>query len=530
MTLMSEASNPVSHASPELILQKIFGHQAFRSPQRDIIQHLLAGGDALAVLPTGRGKSLCYQLPAVSLGGTAVIVSPLMALMDQQVSDLSARGIAAVALHSGRPYEAMLEDMRGLVQGRWTLVYVSPERLITESFLNALDQIPLSLIAIDEAHCVSEWGHDFRPEYRQLSRVLRRYPHVPRLVLTATATPRVREDIVDSLGLTHARAFVESVDRANLSLSILPKHNARDQVLRFVKAPKRHHEQPGAGLIYCRTRDQVERLTRHLAASGVDVWGYHAGMGIGHRQRAQEAFLTHHAPVMVATIAFGMGMDRPDVRYVVHMDAPRSLGAYVQETGRAGRDGALSDAWLTIGLADIERTLLSLRPEQTDTGRASPNAHLAEQAFLDVVQFAETSMCRRQALRVAFGEDQGDPCGTCDRCRSRLAWVDGREQAQMILSAVYRSGFQASSTHVVDVVMGRRTPLVEKWGHDSLNVFGRGRSWPKAAWRALLRRLIGDRYLRIEGDKRAVLCVQANARPLLRGEIEYNVPPPEPWI
>ncbi len=503
---------------PLQVVKTYFGFASFRGQQGHIIRNILSGHDVLAILPTGAGKSLCYQVPALCLEGTALVISPLVVLMEQQAQLLRDKGIAAAAFHCGRAPKDLSTDMKLFAKGSLKVAFISPERVIDQYFQGLLDHVKLSLIAIDEAHCISEWGYDFRPEYGQLSQILKRYPRIPKLALTATASPRVRGDILNSLGLTSVLVFSESVDRLNLSLNVYPKQQFRAQLVRFLN----QHAHLGTGLIYCQTRKQVNSLHLYLNGCGFETEPYHAGLPQDERQRVADIFIQGKAPLVIATVAFGMGVNRSDVRYVLHADPPRSLSAYVQQIGRAGRDGVRSMTGLFSGLSDIQRICLLLQRE--------PKKSLREQRvgeFCDVVKFAESRLCRWQFLRVYFGEEKGKECGQCDRCCQDVKWIDGALYAQMLLSAIYRCGVGVDTRHIIDVVMGRRTPYVERFSFQFLGVFGQGADLSRASWRYLLRCLIGDRLIEVVGDQyQAFLRVNEKARPLLKGECAYEIPDP----
>lgn len=529
---MSEGSRtgPVSnqrteHADPLRVLQNQFGLSSFRGSQEAIMRHIMAGGDALVVMPTGAGKSLCYQVPAVCLGGVTLVISPLIALMDQQCAYLQSKGIASVAIHAALTSTESAAAMRDLVNGSWQVIFVAPERVCTAAFQDALRQTSMSLIVVDEAHCISAWGHDFRPEYRDLHTVFRKFPQVPRLALTATAPPHVRKDILETLGMVGAQVFQESVDRPNISLSVFPKFKAKDHIKRFIQS----RDANGAGLVYCRTRQSVETITQYLKQNGIAAQAYHAGLSIAERQRVHTAFKSEHCPVVVATVAFGMGIDRGDVRYVVHNDPPQSLGAYSQEIGRAGRDGSPAEAIMFMGLSDIQRIMSVLVAEKSQAEKSqAEKAHVkgtqAVAQFCDVIRFAESQQCRRQFLKVYFGETPGQPCGTCDRCTAPVQWTDAIQQARMIISAIYRCGYTATADHVIHVLTGQRTQRVLRHHHQELSVFGIGADWPEGAWRALLRRLIGDHVVSIQSDETIYLIATEKARPLLTTDVPYLVP------
>ncbi len=504
-----------SGATPDLaaarrLLQERFGYPDFRGAQEAIVGHVLDGGDALVLMPTGGGKSLCYQLPSMLRPGVGVVVSPLIALMHDQVGALRQAGVRAAALNSMlEPAEAAAVE-RDLVEGRLDLVYVAPERLLTERFLALLDRSRLALFAIDEAHCVSQWGHDFRPEYIGLGALAERYPEVPRIALTATADDVTRREILERLHLQGARRFVSSFDRPNIRYQVVDKENARQQFLDFYQ---RDH-QGDAGIVYCLSRKSVDGTAAWLAKRGIDAVPYHAGLDAEARQRNQERFLREDGVVVVATIAFGMGIDKPDVRFVAHLDAPRSLEGYYQETGRAGRDGQPADAFMTYGLGDV----VTMRRMLAESSGDEAFKRVESQRLDALLGFCETARCRRQVLLSAFGEELGGPCGNCDTCLTPPETFDGTEVAQKALSAAARTGQRFGAGHLIDVLLGKRTPRVERLGHDRLPTFGVGRELDERQWRAVLRQLVAAGALGTDREGHGSLKLTARSGPLLRGE------------
>ena len=477
------------------ILRRVFGYDSFRGPQQEIIEHLIAGGDALVLMPTGGGKSLCYQIPALVRDGTAIVISPLIALMQDQVAALTQLGVKATFLNSTLDPAERREMESAFLAGDLDLLYLAPERLRTESTLALLDRGAVSLFAIDEAHCVSQCGHDFRPDYLTLSGLHQRWLDVPRIALTATATAATRAEIADRLGLAGARHFVASFDRPNINYRIVPKAEPSRQLLNFIR-----NENPGeAGIVYCLSRASVEKTAEFLTANGITALPYHAGLDAFTRARNQARFLREDGLVMVATIAFGMGIDKPDVRFVAHLDLPRSVEGYYQETGRAGRDGRPSSAWLAYGLQDVvqQRKLI-------DTS-AGDLAHRRRQAtHLDaMLALCETIECRRSQLLGYFGEDAG-ACGNCDTCQSPPEAWDGTIAAQKFLSAVYRlkheRGQRFGAGQVIDILLGRTTAKVTENGHDSLTVFGIGTELTESQWRGVVRQLLAQGLLTVQGD------------------------------
>jgi ATP-dependent DNA helicase RecQ len=498
--------------SAQAVLREVFGYATFRGFQREVIDHVVAGGDALVLMPTGGGKSVCYQVPALLREGVGVVVSPLIALMADQVAALTELGVRAAFLNStlsAREAAAVESAMR---RGELDLVYIAPERLLTERCQRLLDESAIALFAIDEAHCVSQWGHDFRPEYGQLALLRERWPAVPRVALTATADAPTRREIVEKL-LVDARVFVASFDRPNIRYRIVEKREPREQLLRFVT-----EEHPGeAGIVYALARSTVEEVAAFLVAHGIAAAPYHAGMSAEARAENQRRFKADDGQVIVATIAFGMGIDKPDVRFVAHLDMPKSIEGYFQETGRAGRDGLPADAWMTYGLADVvqQRRLI----EQSEADDAYKRLSTAK---LDaMLGLAEAADCRRVRLLAYFGEDSR-PCGNCDNCLAPPQVRDASEDAKKLLSCIYRcrqaSGFGFAATHVVDVLRGKLTEKVVQFGHDKLSTFGIGAEVSEAEWRLLLRQLVAQRLVDVDYERFNVLRLTEASRAVLRGE------------
>ena len=490
-------------------LRRVFGYAAFRGEQQAIIEHVAAGGDALVLMPTGAGKSLCYQIPALLRTGTAVVVSPLIALMQDQVAALQQLGVAAEFLNSSQDAATQREVERRLVAAELKLLYVAPERLLTGHCLELFARVPLALFAIDEAHCVSQWGHDFRPEYRQLTILHERFADVPRIALTATADEPTRAEIIERLRLQSARRFVSSFDRENILYRVVEKDNARRQLADFLV---RHSNE--SGIVYCLSRKKVEETAAWLVEQGVAALPYHAGMDTAARTANQRRFLREDGIVMCATIAFGMGIDKPDVRFVVHLDLPKSLEGYYQETGRAGRDGLPAEAWLCYGLGDV--VALNRFIAQSESGEERKRV---ERAKLDaLLGFAETTACRRQRLLAYFGEDYTAPCGNCDNCIDPPATIDGVELAQKALSCAYRSGQRYGVAHLVDILRGEAGERVRALGHDSLTTFGIGADLDARQWRSVFRQLVALNLLATDSDGFGVLRLTAASRGVLRGE------------
>jgi ATP-dependent DNA helicase RecQ len=495
-------------------LREVFGYGAFRGAQAEIVGHVAAGGDALVLMPTGGGKSLCYQLPALLREGTGIVVSPLIALMQDQVAALTQLGVRAAFLNSTLDAREADAVERALVAGELDLLYVAPERLLTPRCLDLLARARLALFAIDEAHCVSQWGHDFRPEYLQLAVLRERFPGVPRIALTATADPHTRREIVARLELTDARTFVASFDRPNIRYTIVDKVEPRAQLLRFL----REEHAGDAGIVYCLTRRKVEETAAWLESQGVTALPYHAGMDAAPRARHQSRFQREDGVVIVATIAFGMGIDKPDVRFVAHLDLPRSIESYYQETGRAGRDGAPADAWMTYGLADVvgQRRLIDLSDAAEDYKRVSA-------AKLDaLLGLCETAGCRRVRLLAYFGEASG-PCGNCDTCLDPPETWDATVEAQKALSAIYRTGQRFGAGHLIDVLRGKRGERIDRWRHDALSVFGVGADLDDVAWRGVFRQLVALGFVEVDHAGHGALKLASASRAVLKGETRVEM-------
>ncbi len=490
------------------LLQSVFGYPRFRGEQAAIVSHLAAGGDALVLMPTGGGKSLCYQIPALMRPGTGVVVSPLIALMHDQVAALRELGIPAAYLNSSLSAAEARAVERAFLAGELKLLYVAPERLLTERFLDLMTRACLALFAIDEAHCVAQWGHDFRPEYLGLNVLHERFPGVPRIALTATADALTRQEIVERLDLKAARVFAASFDRPNIRYRIEEKMDGRRQLLGFLR------EHPGeAGIVYCGSRRKVETVAAWLSDAGLPALPYHAGMDAETRRQHQDRFQREDGLIMVATIAFGMGIDKPDVRFVAHLDLPRSVDGYYQETGRAGRDGLPAEAWMLWGAGD-----LAAQRRFIDTSEAEAAFKRVAHAKLDaLLALVETAGCRRQALLAYFGE-ASPPCGNCDNCLAPPRLWDATEPARKALSAVYRTGQRFGAGHVIDVLLGRETDKVRAWGHQRLSVFGIGGELDERRWRGLLRQLLLRGMLATDHEAHGGLKLTEAARPLLRGE------------
>ncbi|WP_085555728.1 DNA helicase RecQ [Azospirillum agricola] len=471
-------------------LRAVFGYDSFRGQQADIIDHVVHGGDALVLMPTGGGKSLCYQIPALVRDGVTVVVSPLIALMRDQVMALRELGVRAAFLNSSLGAGEAREIERDMVAGDLDLVYVAPERLVTPRFLDLLDRTNLALFALDEAHCVSQWGHDFRPEYLQLSILHERHPMVPRIALTATADVQTRNEIKEKLGLTDARVFLSSFDRPNITYRVVPKKSERQQMLAFLN--ENHPED--AGIVYCMSRAKVEDTAAWLNAQGREALPYHAGLPADVREANQDRFIKSEGLVMVATVAFGMGIDKPNVRFVCHLDPPKSLEAYYQETGRAGRDGLPANAWMSYGMADV--VMLRQMLEQSEAGDSHRRVERGKLEAL--LGFCETAHCRRQVLLNYFNETLAEPCGNCDTCLEPVERWDGTIAAQKALSAVYRTGQRYGAGHLIDVLLGNTTEKVAQQAHDTLKTFGVGKDLSKAEWQSVYRQLVANGLLTVD--------------------------------
>jgi ATP-dependent DNA helicase RecQ len=511
------------------VLAEVFGYGQFRGPQEEIVDHVAAGGDALVLMPTGGGKSLCYQVPAIvrhrTGHGVAVVVSPLIALMQDQVGALEEAGVRAAFLNSTLESDAAARIEREMMSGRLVLVYAAPERIATPRMLAQLDALHarglLSMFAIDEAHCVSQWGHDFREDYLKLSLLHERYPGVPRIALTATADAPTRADIVDRLALGGARIFVSSFDRPNIRYAVVAKENARAQLLAFL----RDEHADDAGIVYCQSRKKVDDTAAWLSGEGIVALPYHAGLDADVRQRHQERFVREDGIVMVATIAFGMGIDKPDVRFVAHLDLPKNIEGYYQETGRGGRDGLPADAWMAYGLADVVQ-----QRRMIDDSVADDDFKRLQRGKLDaLLALAEAHDCRRVRLLAYFGE-ASEPCGAqqnaCDNCRQAPATWDATEAARMALSCIYRfqqsGGPSFGAGHLIDVLRGKRTEKVAQFGHERLSTFAIGEAVSESRWRAVLRQLIALGHLRTESEYQT-LALTATSRAVLRGEVTLLV-------
>jgi ATP-dependent DNA helicase RecQ len=496
--------------NPLPMLQSVFGFSSFRGAQREIIDHVCAGGDTLVLMPTGGGKSLCYQLPALLRSGCGIVVSPLIALMQDQVDALLQVGVKAAFLNSSQEWSVAADTERRLLRGELDLLYVAPERLLTERFLDLLERLDaerrIALFAIDEAHCVSQWGHDFRPEYIQLSVLHERYPSVPRIALTATADTLTREEIQTRLGLADARIFISSFDRPNIRYTVVERDNPRKQLLDFLADHRGE-----AGIVYCLSRKKVDETALWLNSQGVTALPYHAGMDTASRRDNQQRFVRAEGVVMVATIAFGMGIDKPDVRFVAHLDLPKSLEAYYQETGRAGRDGEPAEAWMTYGLNDVV-----IHRSRIDESTAPDEQKRVERAKLDaMLAYCEAAGCRRSLLLGYFGETRG-ACGNCDTCQNPPQLWDGTVAAQKFLSAALRTGQRFGAAHLIDILRGKATDKVTQFNHDQLPTFGVGSDLDETAWRSVARQLLAGGLLYADAQHFGALRLTDAAKPILK--------------
>jgi len=499
--------------SPALgILRDVFGYPAFRGAQAEIIDHVSRGGDALVLMPTGGGKSLCYQIPALLRPGCAVVVSPLIALMQDQVDALTQLGVKAACLNSTLDWREAQAVEQSIFNGTLDLVYIAPERLLLDRTLAMLDALneagKLALFAIDEAHCVSQWGHDFRPEYLQLSALHERYPQVPRIALTATADQATRSEILVRLGLTEARVFLSSFDRPNIRYTVVEKDNAKKQLIGFLAGRKGQ-----AGIVYCLSRKKVEETAEWLSAQGYPALPYHAGLPAPTRAANQRRFLREEGLVMCATIAFGMGIDKPDVRFVAHLDLPKSIEAYYQETGRAGRDGEPSEAWMAYGMQDVALQHARI----AESGAGEGQKILESQRLTALLAYCEAPRCRRQVLLNYFGEER-QPCGNCDVCAEPPELWDGTLAAQKALSAIFRTGMRFGVAHLTDILRGKASDKVKQWNHDQLPTFGVGSDLDDHAWKSVFRQLAAAGLVHVDMAEHGALQLTETAREVLKGQ------------
>ncbi|MCG5494785.1 DNA helicase RecQ [Ectothiorhodospira variabilis] len=510
---MHTHSATIMDDQPLDILRSTFGYEQFRPPQDQVIDTLMQGGDALVLMPTGGGKSLCYQIPAMALPGTGVVVSPLIALMQDQVAALRQAGVRAAYLNSTLHWEEVQEVERDLLRGELDLLYVAPERLLNERTLALLKRARISLFAIDEAHCVSQWGHDFRPEYIKLSLLAEHWPDIPRIALTATADERTRQEIRQRLGLDQARVFISGFDRPNIRYRITQSSsNARRDLLRFIE--QTHPDE--AGIVYCLSRKRVEEIADWLCDQGLTALPYHAGLSAQVREAHQRRFLNEEGVIVVATIAFGMGIDKPNVRFVAHLNLPKSIEAYYQETGRAGRDGLPADAWMSYGLQDV----ITLR-QMVDSSEADESHKRVERHKLDaMLGLCEMTTCRRQALLSYFGETESEPCGNCDTCLEPPETWDATVPAQKALSCVHRTGQRFGVNYLVDVLRGKDDARIKQFGHDRVSVFGIGSDLGVNEWKGIFRQMIARGLLTVDLEGHGGLHLNEACRPVLRGEMQ----------
>jgi len=500
---------------PETILRQVFGFEAFRGPQREIVDTLIGGRNALVLMPTGGGKSLCYQIPALAREGVGIVVSPLIALMRDQVEALKHYGVRAAVLNSSLTTAERRAVEQQLPAGELDLLYIAPERLMQPRTLALLERCRLALLAIDEAHCVAQWGHDFRPEYLALAQLAERFPGVPRVALTATADTRTRAEIADALFADGCRQFVASFDRPNLCYRVAARQTARAQLVEFIR---RDHAGE-SGIVYCLTRKRAEQAAGWLEQAGIPALAYHAGMESAARERVQDRFIREDGLVVVATIAFGMGIDKPDVRFVAHLDLPRSIEAYYQETGRAGRDGAPADAWMIFGLDDVYR----LRQMMAQSSLSEQRLQIERQRLETLLGYCEQTGCRRPALLGYFGETHPGGCGNCDNCLEPPRLEDATEDAQKLLSCVYRTGQRFGAGHLVDVLRGRDNERIKRLGHARLSTYGVGADRPARYWHSLLRQLLAAGYLAADPEGHGGLRLDASARELLTGQARFSM-------
>ena len=496
------------------VLKDIFGYDSFRGRQGDIIERVASGGDALVLMPTGGGKSLCFQVPALLRDGLAVVVSPLIALMDDQVATLEELGVAAAALNSTLSAEQQRDLANRIKRGEVKMLYLAPERLVQPRMMAFLQSLDIALFAIDEAHCVSQWGHDFRPEYLQLGQLAEVFPNVPRIALTATADKRTREEIVTRLHLQNAERFLSSFDRPNIFYRIVPKEQPRKQLLAFLS-----ERRSDAGIVYCLSRKKVDEVAKFLCEQGFPALPYHAGLPSDTRAANQKRFLNEEGLIMVATIAFGMGIDKSNVRFVAHLDLPKSLEAYYQETGRAGRDGLPADAWMAYGLQDVVMLKQMLQNSEGDERHKRLEHHKLDA----MLSLCEETRCRRQTLLAYFDEDMPQPCGHCDNCMDGVQTWDATEPARQALSTIYRTGQRYGTGHLIDVLLGRENEKTRSMGHQHLSVFGVGKDRSEGEWRTLFRQLVARGLADIDIEGYGGLRLSDTCRPLLRGEVTLEL-------
>ncbi|MCC7038594.1 MAG: DNA helicase RecQ [Alphaproteobacteria bacterium] len=505
MTLPQQ--RPPAASSPLDILRKTYGYDSFRGPQAEIIDHVIAGKNAFVLMPTGGGKSLCYQIPSLIRDGVGIIISPLIALMQDQVEALKQLGIRAAALNSAMPPDQQRQTERMLVEGEIDMVYVAPERLLMDDFQRLIDNAKIALFAIDEAHCMSQWGHDFRPHYAQLSQLAERFPHIPRIALTATADAPTRRDIVNFLQLQDGGSFVSGFDRPNIHYTIAVKDSAKQQILAFIK----NNHAKDSGIVYCLSRQSVEDTAAWLCEEGFNALPYHAGLSPETRAKNQQKFLREERIIMVATIAFGMGIDKPDVRFVAHMNIPKNIEAYYQETGRAGRDGLPSNAFMVYGLNDsaMQRNFI----EQSNA--SDQQKRIEHQKLNALLGLCEAAHCRRQVILEYFGDKAG-PCGNCDTCQNPPETFDGTIAAQKALSCVYRTGQRFGVSYVIDVLLGKADDRMKKFGHDQITTFNIGGEYSKSEWQGIFRQLVALNLLAVDTAEHGGLFITTAGQAFLK--------------
>jgi ATP-dependent DNA helicase RecQ len=496
------------------VLRHVFGYDGFRGQQQAIIDGVVQGKNALVLMPTGGGKSLCYQIPAILRSGVGIVVSPLIALMQDQVATLRQLGVKAAFLNSALAYGEQRQVEEALLRSQLDLLYIAPERLLQERTLNLIRQLPVALFAIDEAHCVSQWGHDFRQDYLQLSQLHAHFPAVPRIALTATADERTREEIILRLNLEQSEIFIGGFDRPNIAYAIAPKNNGRRQLLEFLKL----HRQD-AGIVYCMSRKKVDETAAWLCQEGLTALPYHAGLPLSTREQNQHRFLREDSVVVVATIAFGMGIDKPDVRFVAHLDLPKSIEAYYQETGRAGRDGLPADAWMIYGLQDVVR----LQQMQANAQSSEQHKRVEKQKLDALLGLCEVTSCRRQVLLRYFGESATEPCGNCDTCLIPPQTWDATVAAQKVLSCVYRTEQRFGVGHIIDVLLGRDNEKIRRFGHQQLSTYGIGEEYSVAQWRSIIRQLVVRGFLQVDMEAYNALRLTPSSRSLLRAELQLHL-------
>ncbi len=494
-------------------LQATFGYDAFRAPQAEVIDELLDGRDTLVLMPTGGGKSLCYQLPALLMEGTTIVISPLIALMEDQVTQAKQLGISAAYLNSSQSFEERNDVLDALAAGELSLLYLAPERLQMEETLEMLDELEISLVAVDEAHCVSQWGHNFRPDYLELRIFKERFPDIPLIALTATANEQTREEILERLGISHARTFIKGFDRPNIYYQVQQKSNPKQQLRTFLTG---REDQPG--IVYCLSRKKVDETAAWLRGEGFNALPYHAGMAAEDRQANQQRFLNEEAVVIVATIAFGMGIDKPDVRFVAHMDLPKSVEAYYQETGRAGRDGEAADAWMVYGLQDVVLLQQMVRANTNEK-----QLRIEQHKLNAMLAFCEMTECRRQVLLRYFGEDLPEPCGHCDNCITPRPTFDGTEAVQKLLSTIYRTEQRFGANYIIDVLLGKENDRIFSFGHHHLSVHGIGKELNANEWRSVIRQVVVRGLVDVDVAGYGGLRLNPSCKPILKGETSIEL-------